>query len=110
MLLPPDINAEITLEANRVRVEAARFAGFREAGVNRLSLGIRASTTHHLQAAGRIHSADEAKAAIKIGQQPFRQHQSRFDVALPNQTLDEAVAGCANRAGHSRRSICPAIT
>jgi coproporphyrinogen III oxidase-like Fe-S oxidoreductase len=71
MLLPLDINAEITLEANPGTVEADKFALFREAGVNRLSLGIQSFNDVHLQALGRIHSAEEAKRAIEIAQRHF---------------------------------------
>ena len=52
MLLPLDVNAEITLEANPGTVEAEKFKGFREAGVNRLSLGIQSFNETHLQGAG----------------------------------------------------------
>ena len=55
MLLPLDINAEITLEANPGTVEASKFAAFRDAGVNRLSMGIQSFNDVHLQALGRIH-------------------------------------------------------
>jgi oxygen-independent coproporphyrinogen-3 oxidase len=60
-MLAPD--AEITLEANPGTVEAEKFAGFRAAGVNRLSLGIQSFNDAHLQALGRIHGAAEAKRA-----------------------------------------------
>jgi oxygen-independent coproporphyrinogen-3 oxidase len=59
MLLPLDLNAEITLEANPGTVEASKFAAFRDAGVNRLSMGIQTFNDTHLQALGRIHTADE---------------------------------------------------
>ena len=55
MLLPLDPNAEITLEANPGTVEADKFALFRDAGVNRLSLGIQSFNDAHLKALGRIH-------------------------------------------------------
>lgn len=67
MLLPLAGEAEITLEANPGTVEADKFAAFREAGVNRLSMGIQSFNDDHLKALGRIHSADEARAAIEIG-------------------------------------------
>src|SRR5688572_7455992 len=52
-------HAEITLEANPGTVEAARFRGFRAAGVNRVSLGVQSFDTRMLAALGRIHGADE---------------------------------------------------
>ncbi len=91
MLLPLDMNAEITLEANPGTVEAARFAAYREAGVNRLSMGIQSFNDAHLQALGRIHSADEAKHAISIAQQHFDNINLDLMYALPNQTLGEAL-------------------
>ena len=91
MLLPLDINAEITLEANPGTVEAGKFAKFKEAGVNRLSLGIQSFNDEHLQALGRIHSADEARRAIEIAQQHFDNMNLDLMYALPKQTLDQAL-------------------
>jgi len=71
MLLPLAFDAEITLEANPGTVEAERFRHYRDAGVNRLSMGIQSFNDTHLQALGRIHSADEAKHAIDIAQRHF---------------------------------------
>ena len=91
MLLPLDINAEITLEANPGTVEAGKFAQFKDAGVNRLSLGIQSFNDAHLQALGRIHSADEAKRAIEIAQQHFDNINLDLMYALPQQTLEQAL-------------------
>jgi oxygen-independent coproporphyrinogen-3 oxidase len=91
MLLPLDINAEITLEANPGTVEASKFAAFRDAGVNRLSMGIQSFNDAHLQALGRIHSADEARRAIEIAQQHFDNFNLDLMYALPKQTLEEAL-------------------
>ena len=91
MLLPLALDAEITLEANPGTVEAARFAAYREAGVNRLSMGIQSFNDTHLQALGRIHSADEARRAIAIAQQHFDNLNLDLMYALPKQTLDEAL-------------------
>jgi len=91
MLLPLDINAEITLEANPGTVEAARFAAYREAGVNRLSMGIQSFNDVHLQALGRIHSADEARHAITVAQQHFDNLNLDLMYALPDQSLEEAL-------------------
>ncbi|KAF0205251.1 MAG: oxygen-independent coproporphyrinogen III [Gallionellaceae bacterium] len=91
MLLPLDLNAEITLEANPGTVEADKFAAFCDAGVNRLSMGIQSFNDTHLQALGRIHSADEAKRAIEIAQQNFDNINLDLMYALPNQTLEQAL-------------------
>jgi oxygen-independent coproporphyrinogen-3 oxidase len=90
-LLPLDINAEITLEANPGTVEAARFAAYHEAGVNRLSMGIQSFNDTHLQALGRIHSADEAKQAIFVARKYFDNINLDLMYALPRQTLAEAL-------------------
>jgi len=91
MLLPLNINAEITLEANPGTVEAARFAAYREAGVNRLSMGIQSFNDTHLQALGRIHTANEAMRAIEVAQQHFDNLNLDLMYALPNQTLEQAL-------------------
>jgi oxygen-independent coproporphyrinogen-3 oxidase len=91
MLLPLDLNAEITLEANPGTVEADKFALFKEAGVNRLSLGIQSFNDVHLQALGRIHSSVEARRAIEIAQQHFDNINLDLMYALPQQTLEEAL-------------------
>jgi len=91
MLLPLDVNAEITLEANPGTVEANKFAIFKEAGVNRLSLGIQSFNDAHLQALGRIHSSDEARRAIGIAQQHFDNINLDLMYALPTQTLGQTL-------------------
>jgi oxygen-independent coproporphyrinogen-3 oxidase len=91
MLLPLNLDAEITLEANPGTVEAERFATYRDAGVNRLSLGIQSFNDAHLQALGRIHSADEAKRAIGIAQRHFDNINLDLMYALPQQSLDQAL-------------------
>jgi len=91
MLLPLEHAAEITLEANPGTVEADKFAAFRAAGVNRLSLGIQSFNDQHLRALGRIHSADEAKRAIAVAQQHFDNLNLDLMYALPQQTLGQAL-------------------
>ncbi|HEX5362701.1 MAG TPA: radical SAM family heme chaperone HemW [Gallionella sp.] len=91
MLLPLALDAEITLEANPGTVEAERFAAYREAGVNRLSLGIQSFNDDHLRALGRIHSGDEAKRAIGIAQQHFDNVNLDLMYALPQQSLEQAL-------------------
>lgn len=91
MLLPLAGDAEITLEANPGTVEAAKFAAYQDAGVNRLSMGIQSFNDVHLKALGRIHSADEARAAIAIAQRHFDNINLDLMYALPEQTLDQAL-------------------
>ena len=59
-------DAEITLEANPGTAEAGRFAGYRRAGINRLSLGVQSLTDASLAALGRIHNAAEARRAVAL--------------------------------------------
>jgi oxygen-independent coproporphyrinogen-3 oxidase len=68
---PPEADIEITLEANPSSVEAARFAGFAAAGVNRLSLGLQALDDADLKALGRPHDLAQGLAALDIAQKHF---------------------------------------
>lgn len=90
MRLPLLPDAEITLEANPGSVEAERFSAYREAGVNRLSLGIQSFDDASLAALGRIHSGDEARRAIDIAQRHFDQVNLDLMYALPGQSLEQA--------------------
>ncbi len=62
---------EITMEANPTSVEAGRFRAYREAGVDRLSLGVQALNDPDLRALGRLHSAEEARRAFAIARDTF---------------------------------------
>lgn len=79
-------DAEITLEANPTSVEASRFAGFRDAGINRVSLGIQALDDADLKALGRRHSAQEALRALEIAQTHFNRVSCDFIYARMGQT------------------------
>ncbi|KEJ97059.1 oxygen-independent coproporphyrinogen-3 oxidase [Pseudosulfitobacter pseudonitzschiae] len=68
---PTANDMEITLEANPGSVEAQRFVDFRAGGVNRISMGIQALNDEDLRRLGRIHSADEARAAFDIARKTF---------------------------------------
>jgi putative oxygen-independent coproporphyrinogen III oxidase len=84
--------AEITLEANPGTVDEARFTGFRDAGVNRLSLGIQSFNSRHLAALGRIHDEAQARSAAEIALQTFERVNLDLMYALPEQTMDEALS------------------
>jgi oxygen-independent coproporphyrinogen-3 oxidase len=88
--LPLAPDAEVTLEANPGTFEAEKFAAFRAAGVNRLSIGIQSFSPQHLRALGRIHDDQEARRAIDIAQAIFDDINLDVMYALPGQTLDEA--------------------
>ena len=85
-------DAEITLEANPGTVEAGKFAAFRDAGINRLSLGIQSFDSAHLKALGRIHDGDEARRAIEIAARHFDNFNLDLMYGLPGQTIDQALA------------------
>ncbi|MDF1635995.1 MULTISPECIES: radical SAM family heme chaperone HemW [Alcanivorax] len=84
--------AEITLEANPGTVEAGRFAGFREAGINRLSIGVQSFNNAHLQALGRIHDASTAiDAARQAREAGFTTFNLDIMHALPGQSRAQAL-------------------
>lgn len=92
-------DVEVTMEANPGSVEAGRFHAYRNAGVNRISIGVQALNDTDLKALGRLHSAKEARSAIALAQQTFdrvsfdliyaRQQQS---LAAWQSELSEALA------------------
>ncbi|MBI4986329.1 MAG: oxygen-independent coproporphyrinogen III oxidase-like protein [Rhodocyclales bacterium] len=88
--LPLAPDAEITLEANPGTAESDKFAAFRAAGVNRLSLGIQSFDDAKLAALGRIHSGAEARRAIELAQRHFDNVNLDLMYALPQQTLADA--------------------
>ncbi len=84
--------AEITLEANPGTAEQARFHGFRDAGINRLSLGIQSFDDAMLQRLGRIHDGNEARRAIEMARAAgFDDLNLDLMFALPAQTLEQAL-------------------
>jgi oxygen-independent coproporphyrinogen-3 oxidase len=80
---------EVTLEANPTSIEAGRFRGFRDAGVNRISIGVQALDDRALSFLGRQHSAAQARSALEIGRNTFGRMSFDLIYARPGQTLDE---------------------
>ena len=80
---------EVTLEANPTSIEANRFAGYRDAGVNRVSVGIQALDDADLKALGRLHSAKEALAALEIARNTFDRVSFDLIYARQHQTLPQ---------------------
>ncbi|MDI9334527.1 MAG: radical SAM family heme chaperone HemW [Cytophagales bacterium] len=80
---------EITLEANPGTFERDRFKAFREAGVNRLSVGVQSFNDKHLKALGRVHSSAQAKAALEEAAACFDTFNLDLMYALPNQTMED---------------------
>ncbi len=87
-LWPVDSACEITLEANPSSAEAGRFAGYREAGVNRVSLGVQSFDDAALRFLGRMHSAGEARQALGLAARHFERVTFDLIYALPGQTAD----------------------
>lgn len=86
-LLRLEADTEITLEANPGTFEKDRFKAFREAGVTRLSVGVQSFDDRFLQALGRVHSADQARAALDEAARHFETFNIDLMYALPGQTL-----------------------
>ena len=90
--IPLKPGAEITLEANPGTVDQARFSGFREAGVNRLSMGIQSFQDDLLTAIGRIHDGTEARAAVESARHAgFENINLDLMFGLPGQTTAQAL-------------------
>ena len=83
---PLSRDVEITLEANPTSVEAGRFRGYRAAGVNRISLGVQSLDDEVLKFLGRLHSAEEALAAVAIARENFPRLSFDLIYARPGQT------------------------
>ncbi|HSK28682.1 MAG TPA: coproporphyrinogen-III oxidase family protein, partial [Candidatus Limnocylindria bacterium] len=87
---PLQAGCEITLEANPGTIDAVNFCGYREAGINRISVGVQSFQPKLLKFLGRAHSADEARQALKIVKQAGFDNFS-FDLiyATPGQALKD---------------------
>jgi putative oxygen-independent coproporphyrinogen III oxidase len=81
----PAAEVEITLEANPSSVEAGRFRAYREAGVNRLSLGVQSFDDTALKFLGRAHDAGAARGALKLAAETFPRHSFDLIYARPGQ-------------------------
>ncbi|NBI13986.1 radical SAM family heme chaperone HemW [[Haemophilus] felis] len=91
-LIPFQDNIEITLEANPGTAEAARFVGYVQAGVTRISMGIQSFDDEKLMKLGRIHNAEEAKQAVHFAKNA-RLRSFNLDLmhGLPNQSVQQAL-------------------
>jgi oxygen-independent coproporphyrinogen-3 oxidase len=91
-LLPLQPDCEITLEANPGTFEADKFAAFRAAGVNRLSIGIQSFDEEKLRALGRIHDRAQALAAAAAAGRLFENFNLDLMYGLPGQSLEQCQA------------------
>ncbi|WP_240455598.1 radical SAM family heme chaperone HemW [Halomonas faecis] len=91
--LPLADDVEVTLEANPGTLERGRFAGYRAAGIDRLSLGVQSFQDAQLTALGRIHSGDDARRAVAEAREAgFDNLNLDLMHGLPGQTPDLALA------------------
>lgn len=99
-----DRDAEITLEANPTSVEADKFAAFRSAGVNRVSIGVQAFNDPDLAFLGRKHDIKEAIQAIDVASKTFDRCSFDLIYARPGQTASawesELKTALRHAAGH----------
>lgn len=85
-------NMEVTMESNPGTAEAKNYSAYRDAGINRLSIGVQSLNSQHLTTLGRIHSADEALAAINMAKQAgFERINGDLMFGLADQTVTEAL-------------------
>ena len=82
-------DVEITLESNPASADATRFADYRAAGVNRLSLGVQALNDKDLKMLGRLHNVAEAKAALALAMKNFDRVSLDLIYARPDQAVRE---------------------
>ncbi|WP_163923252.1 radical SAM family heme chaperone HemW [Photobacterium sp. Alg240-V54] len=91
--IPFSDNIEITMEANPGTVEAGRFEGYRQAGVNRISIGIQSFQNDKLQRLGRIHGRDEAIKAIELAKSAgLNSFNTDLMHGLPDQSIADAIS------------------
>ncbi len=91
--LPFAPDCEVTLEANPGTLECGRFAGYKQAGVNRISVGAQTFSAAQLKALGRIHGAADTHAAVaELHAAGLPNHNLDLMYALPGQTTAEALA------------------
>ncbi len=113
-LFEPLPGIEITLEANPTSVELGKLAAFREAGVNRLSLGIQSLDGDALRLLGREHSAAQAVAALEAARAAFPRVSFDLIYARPGQSLaawraelDQALSLCADHLSLYQLTVEP---
>ncbi|WP_193174251.1 radical SAM family heme chaperone HemW [Oricola nitratireducens] len=92
---------EITMEANPSSADAVRFAGYRAAGVNRLSLGVQALNDADLKFLGRLHNTEEALKAIAMARDTFPRLSFDLIYVRPGQTLEAWEAELRAAIGHA---------
>lgn len=105
-LLPVEADAEVTMEANPGTFEAVKFKGFRDAGVNRLSIGIQSFDDAMLKAIGRVHDANEARRAVEIALATFENVNLDLMYALPGQSRAQSEADMRAAIALAPQHVC----
>jgi oxygen-independent coproporphyrinogen-3 oxidase len=103
--LPLDAAAEVTLEANPGTFELGKFRAFRDAGITRLSVGVQSFDAAALKALGRVHDADEARAAVEGALALFERVNVDLMYALPGQSPEQALADVSTALGLGARHV-----
>ncbi len=88
-------NAEISLEANPGAADMGRFRGYRQAGVNRLSIGVQSFQDSLLKQLGRAHDSHAARQAVAMAEECFDRYSLDLMYALPGQSIIQAEADVA---------------
>lgn len=89
--IPFEFEAEVTMEANPGTFEAERFAGYRAAGITRLSVGVQSFDDERLKAIGRVHGAREARRAVESALSIYPTVNVDLMYALPGQSIEDAL-------------------
>lgn len=99
--IPIATNAEISMEANPGTVEAERFTGYAQAGVNRISIGVQSFQAEHLTILGRIHDSQQAHRAIELAQGlGLKSFNTDLMHGLPQQNIDNALSDLNKAIAH----------
>jgi oxygen-independent coproporphyrinogen-3 oxidase len=100
--IPIAANAEISMEANPGTVEAERFKGYAQAGVNRISIGVQSFQAEHLSILGRIHDSQQAHRAIELAQSlGLKSFNTDLMHGLPQQSIDNALSDLNKAIAHN---------
>lgn len=90
--IPLSMGCEVTMEANPGTVEAERFSGYQQAGINRISIGVQSFDTEKLTRLGRIHGPQEAKRAAQLATGlGLRSFNLDLMHGLPDQSIEQAL-------------------
>lgn len=91
--IPLSTGCEVTMEANPGTVEAERFSGYQQAGINRISIGVQSFDAEKLTRLGRIHGPQEAERAAQLATGlGLRSFNLDLMHGLPDQSIEQALA------------------